>query len=87
MIHQFFEKYYELKECNIEKIFMTSITYLELLEHSGGVKREDNNYSWGKQTPIEYRAINGDKVPIFNNVPIFIDDEGPEWAFVRSSEE
>jgi len=47
-INHFFEKYYELKECNIEKIFMTSILYLDLLEHSGGIKKENNNYSMGK---------------------------------------
>jgi len=87
MIQSFFEKYYELKECNIEKIFMTSILYLELLEHSGGIKKENNNYAWGKQTPIEYKEINNEKVPLFNSIPIFIDDGGPDWAFVRSSEE
>ena len=87
-INSFFEKYYELKECNIEKIFMHSKTYLNLLALFEGIhKVGDSNHIWGNQTPIEYKEIGNEKVPLFNSIPIFIDDVGPEWAFVRSSEE
>ena len=83
----FFEKYYELKECNIEKIFMNSKMYLDLLAFFKGIHKIGDNYAWGKQTPIKYKKMNNEKVPLFNSIPIFIDDGGPEWAFVRSSKE
>lgn len=60
----------------VHKLFLSSHTYLKILEEEKSVKKEDGKLEWDKPLPIKYL----DNKPLWGEIPIEIDDDCHEWA-------
>lgn len=62
----------------VDKLFLSSQTYLTLLENDKTIKKENGNYVWDVPLPIKY----SEGKPLWGNIPIEIDDNCHEWAII-----
>lgn len=67
----------------VEKIIVCSQTYIEILENDGSISENDKGLLvWNNPLPIRYEMIKGVKIPFYGNIPLIIDDAGPDWAII-----
>lgn len=62
----------------VDKIFLSSQTYLKVLEEERSIKKDGNTFAWDKPLPIKY----SDNKPLWGEIPIEIDDYCHEYAII-----
>lgn len=62
----------------VDKLFLSSQTYLKVLEQEKSIKKEGDAFAWDRPLPIKY----SDNKPLWGNIPIEIDDYCHEYAIV-----